>query len=517
MKPPNSRSQLSLMTVLVSVACMISAFADSQQIGDEAFRPQFHFTPAGAWMNDPNGLVYDTGEYHLFYKHNPKATKWGPMHWGHAVSTDLIHWQHLPIALGPDKLGTIFSGSAVIDSSNTAGFGAGAMVAIFTHNQGDKQVQSLASSTDHGRTWTKYPGNPVLTPPGNIRNFRDPKVFWFEAGKGNPHWVMLLAAGNAILIYGSSDLKTWTPSGGFGFGHGATCGVWETPDLFELPIDGGSSKRWVLSVGIGDCAPAGGSGMQYFVGQFDGKTFVSDNPKDTILWTDFGADFYAAQSWNNPSDPRRIWLGWMNNWRYAEKIPTSTWRGAFSIPRELSLKKTKVGLRLSQQPIRELEKLRGKHWSFENIKLGNSNKTLEGVSGEKLEVIARFKLDKASSAQRIGVRVRVGGNEQTTIGYNIKAGKLFVDRSQSGQVDFSTGFRSAHIAPLELVNGELRLHLLIDRSSVEVFSENGLVSITESIFPKGSSLGLQVFAEAGNALVSHLDVYELKSAVPTKH
>ncbi len=266
---PSSRKYL----IWLGLACVISGLFSSAQTNPEAFRPQFHFSPKTGWMNDPNGLVYDNGEYHLFYQHNPNDTKWGPMHWGHAVSSDLIHWQDLPIALEPDKLGMIFSGSAVIDADNTANFGKGAMVAVFTHDLSSAESQSLAYSTDHGRTWTKYALNPVLEPPNNLRNFRDPKVFWYTPGYGAGHWVMLVAAGSSVLIYESSDLKNWKFSSNFGLGYGATCGVWETPDLLELPITGGSQKRWVLTVGVNNCAPAGGTGVQYFVGQFDGKTF----------------------------------------------------------------------------------------------------------------------------------------------------------------------------------------------------------------------------------------------------
>ena len=337
---------------------------------DEPYRLQYHFTPPEAWMNDPNGLVYYDGEYHLFYQHNPDDTVWGPMHWGHAVSNDLVNWQYLPIALYPDEIGTIFSGSAVVDWQDTAGFGAEALVAIFTHAAGNRQMQSLAYSTDRGRTWQKYDGNPVIEPPNNIRNFRDPKVFWYDENGGVGHWVMSVAAGNIILFYTSPDLVNWESSGGFGLGYGAMCGVWETPDLFELPVDGGPETRWVLAVGIGGCAPGGGSGVQYFVGDFDGEAFTSENPKDTVLWADFGADFYAAQSWSDAPEDRRIWLAWMNNWPYAQDIPTSTWRGAFTIPREVALTTTPQGIRLAQQPVPELAERRGEHRHWENETVG---------------------------------------------------------------------------------------------------------------------------------------------------
>ena len=257
-------------------------------------------------MNDPNGLVYYQGEYHLFYQYHPGSSVFGLMHWGHAVSRDLVNWQHLPIALYPDDVGAIFSGSAVIDWNDTAGFGKEAMVAVFTHDKAGRQMQSLAYSTDRGQTWTKYGANPVIEPPKNIKNFRDPKVFWYDEGGGAGHWVMAVAAGDIILFYTSPDLKNWTPSGGFGLGFGSTAGVWETPDLFKLPVDGGPESRWVLTVGLGGGAPAGGTGVQYFIGDFDGKTFTSENPKSTVLWADYGADFYAAQGWNDAPNGRHL-------------------------------------------------------------------------------------------------------------------------------------------------------------------------------------------------------------------
>jgi ABC-type sugar transport system permease subunit len=278
---------------------------------------------------------------------------------------EVLSWRHLPIALYPDEVGNIFSGSAVIDWKDTAGFGAEAMVAIFTHESQGRQMQSLAYSTDQGRTWHKYDANPVLDPPNNIKNFRDPKVLWYDAGDGAGHWVMSVAAGNVILFYSSPDMKNWEPTGGFGLGYSATCGVWETPDLFELPVDGGPETRWVLAVGIGGCAPGGGSGVQYFIGAFDGATFSSENPQETVLWADYGADFYAAQSWSDAPGGRRIWVGWMNNWLYAQDIPTSSWRGALTIPRELALTNTPQGVRLVQRPVPELQQLRGEHWDWE--------------------------------------------------------------------------------------------------------------------------------------------------------
>jgi sucrose-6-phosphate hydrolase SacC (GH32 family) len=464
-------------------------------------------------MNDPNGLVYLDGEYHLFFQYNPDAAVWGPMHWGHAVSTDLVHWQQLPTALSPDSLGNIFSGSAVVDRENTAGFGSNAMVAVFTHEQNGDQRQSLAYSTDKGRTWTMYAGNPVLKAPNNLKNFRDPRVFWYSQAGGGGHWFMLLAAGNVILFYTSPDLKNWTPSGGFGFGYGSTAGVWETPDLFELPVDGGSATRWVLSAGMGSGAPAGGSGIQYFVGSFDGQKFTSENPKQTILWADFGADFYAAQSWNDVPGGRRIWAAWMNNWTYAQKIPTSTWRGALTLPRQLSLVTTPQGMRLVQQPISELQSLRSDPVSWQSQTISGSSNLLDKVTGEGFEVTAEFKVDAATTADRFGFRVRKAANEFTTIGYATKSRALFFDRSQSGQVDFSSDFPRIHTAEMQpLAGGIIRLHLIVDSSSVEVFGNDGLVVMTEQIFPSPESQGMELYADGGSVVLNSLQVYKLNPA-----
>ncbi|HNB52542.1 MAG TPA: glycoside hydrolase family 32 protein, partial [Anaerolineales bacterium] len=395
---------------------------------NEPFRPQYHFTPPTMWLNDPNGLVYYEGEYHLFYQHHPGSTVWGPMHWGHAVSPDLVNWQHLPIALYPDEIGMIFSGSAVIDWQNTAGFGKEAMVAIFTyHHENNRQSQGIAYSTDKGRTWTKYAGNPVIPAPANIRNFRDPKVFWY----GDPatgHWVLSLAAGSAILFYTSPNLIEWEPSGSFGFGYGSTSGVWETPDLFPLPValpvalpvDGGPDTRWVLTLGLGGGGPASGSGTQYFIGHFDGETFTSENPKNTVLWADFGADYYAAQSWSDEPNGRRLMIGWMNNWQYANVIPTGTWRGAFTLPRELFLTHTEDGIRLVQQPIPELQTLRTNHRHAEDLQLTSSLQY--PLQNLQLEILADIQINP--NTDRFGLRLHTCEGEQTTIGYAIKDRRL---------------------------------------------------------------------------------------------
>lgn len=467
-------------------------------------------------MNDPNGLVFWEGEYHLFYQAHPASTLWGPMHWGHAVSPDLVNWRHLPLALSPDALGTIFSGSAIIDQANTAGFGADALVAAFTHDRDGAQTQSLAYSLDRGRAWTKYPANPVLAGPNDLKDFRDPKIFWFPAGDGGGHWVMLLAAGDRVLIYTSPDLKRWAPASAFGPGYGETAGVWETPELLHLPVDGGPQTRWVLAVGVQKGAPAGGSGTQYFIGQFDGRAFASDYPPETVLWADYGADFYAAQAWNDAPGGRHLWAAWLNNWDYARQVPTAAWRGALTLPRELSLASTLQGPRLVQQPIVELQRLRGQHWTWRNVSLPAAAGLLQAIRGDTLEIIAEFQVDAATCANCFGLRLRVGApggvGQHTTIGYLPGSSRLFVDRTQSGAVDFGPGFAAAHTAPLAPMGQTIRLHIFVDRSSVEVFGNDGLISLTDQIFPAAASLGLEAFSDGGSVIVTALEVFHLTPA-----
>ncbi len=473
-------------------------------ITPELFRPLIHFTPQKAWINDPNGMVYYDGEYHLFYQYHPDSTVWGPMHWGHAVSRDLVNWEHLPIALYPDENGTIFSGSAVIDWHNTAGFGEEAMIAIFTHDKQPRQSQSIAYSLDKGRTWTKYEGNPVLPPPSGIRNFRDPKVFWYgtqEAG----YWVMVLAVGQTTLFYRSADLKAWQSMSGFGLTEGAQCGIWETPDLFELPVAGTNETRWVLTLGINNCAPAGGSGTQYFVGHFDGERFTNENDKETVLWADYGADFYAAQSFSDSPDGRRIWMAWMSNWDYATTTPPETWRGAMSIPRELGLAKTADGIRLTQQPVAELQsKLMAETEVASTVLTDDGSITIES-SAEAQLINATFTILPESS--RFGIRVHVGDGQSATVGYSRKERVLFTSRSEAGVTDFNEKFTTGHIASLEA--DVIQLQIIVDGSAVEVFANDGTLVMTERIFTTTGSRDIEIFADGGRIQLDSAQLYEI--------
>ena len=477
----------------------------------DRFRPAFHFTPPSMWMNDPNGMVYFDGEYHLFYQYHPHSLVWGPMHWGHAVSKDMVNWQHLPIALHPDEHGMIFSGSAIVDAHNTAGFGKEAMIAIFTYNNhtyNDKkrvEDQNLAYSIDRGRTWTKYAGNPIVPHPGNLTDFRDPKVFWHE-----DHWVMALAAGDRVLFYISADLKHWKQSGTFGNGeYGSTVGVWETPDLFKLTVDTTTQTRWVLTVGVGKGGPAGGSGTQYFIGDFDGQTFTSEDPKETILWADHGADYYAPQSWNHEPNDRRIMLGWMNNWQYATTVPAFEFRGSFSLPRELSLTQTQNGIRLIQTPIPELQSLRGTHTQYRNEFISTDNDLFHHIRSETLEIKAEFQW--TGNTDSFGFQLRVGANEETVISYLVAEQMLVLDRTRSGQADFNEGFARIHSAPLAPIRNTIRLHIFVDAASIEVFANDGILTLTDSIFPSPDSRGIKLLAQGGSVCLNELDIFELGS------
>ncbi|MHB8751283.1 MAG: glycoside hydrolase family 32 protein [Aggregatilineales bacterium] len=463
----------------------------------EPFRPQFHYSPPCCWMNDPNGLVYLDGEYHLFYQFNPGGLTSGSQHWGHAVSPDLVHWETLPIALYPDEHGTIWSGSAVIDTNNTSGFGKNAMVAIYSYNT---QTQGVAYSTDRGRTWTKYPGNPVI---GALeKDFRDPKVFWHpDSGQ----WVMVIAAGHEVRFFTSPNLREWTFSGKFAGGN--TMGVWEVPDLFPLEIDG--QTKWVLLVSSSNFAPAGGNGVQYFIGSFDGHTFTNDYPAAT-LWLDYGPDNYAGTTWSNEPNGKHIYIGWMNNWAYADQIPTSTWRGATTLPRELQLVRTPDGIRLSQSPIAALSSLRTLLGTWDGLNV-SGELPLDKAHGRTLEIIADF---EPGDATRFGIDVDNGQDLRTRIVYNAKQSQLLISRPATTANGEIAGFTPAFGARVAIDNGHVRFHLFVDESSVEVFANDGLTVLTSQTFVNPANDGVAVFAENGLAKLSHLEVYALASIWP---
>ena len=654
----------------------VSATADPSGYYSEPFRPQFHFTPAKNWMNDPNGLVFFDGEYHLFYQYNPFGDKWGHMSWGHAVSPDMVHWKHLPLAL-PEADGVmIFSGSAVVDWNNTSGFGKDSqppMVAIYTGCRVDSdgvQFECVAYSNDKGRTWTKYADNPVINL--NSKDFRDPKVQWYEPTKS---WIMTvsLSAQHKVRFYGSPNLKDWTLLSEFG-PDGGTAGVWECPDLFQLPVQGTTEKRWVLAVNMNPGSIAGGSGGQYFVGQFDGRRFTADpgsllpptpayapdgqvladfegkdygdwkttgnafgpgpaqgrladqNPLDgyvghglvnsyyhgdaatgtltspefeithpylnfllgggsqketrmdlliggrvvrtasgddaerlawkswnvgefknhkavlqivdnakdgwghinvdqitladeaahpaaeSALWFDYGPDYYAAVSWNDipKSDGRRLWLGWMSNWEYGGDVPTSPWRSAMSIPREVGLRRTAEGIRLVQKPAREIESLRDSHFEFRGGNLAAANEWLakNHIQGNQLELVIEMEPQNAGIE---GVKIFKGANEETVIGVDRDRGTVFVDRTRSGMVDFNSKFSGKYDVPLSPHDGKVKLHIFVDASSVEVFVNDGEKVFTVLAFPSAGSNGVEFFGPENGTKIGSVKAWTLKS------
>ena len=508
------RQRVALFAVVL-VAALDARAAETYR---EPWRPQFHFTPATNCMNDPNGMVFYDGEYHLFYQYNPFGNKWGHMSWGHAVSKDLVRWEHLPIALYEENDIMIFSGSAVVDWKNTSGFGMNGkppMVAIYTghYTKRPLQNQQLAYSNDKGRTWTKYSGNPVLDP--GEKDFRDPKVFWHEP---THRWVMAVSwsAHRKVRFYASPNLKDWTHLSDFG-PAGSTKGIWECPDLFPLAVEGTrGAEKWALIVNVGSGAPAGGSGCQYFVGDFDGKVFTPARAtNEPALWTDFGPDFYAAVSWSDvpKRDGRRLWLGWMSNWEYANDVPTSPWRSAMSIPRKLSLGETPDGLRLVQQPVRELEKLRGKRHRLGKSSLTKANGWLDRLKpgSDLLEISVEF--DSVPSSGELALRIVTGPEEGTVIRCLLAEKKLSLDRTRSGTVDFSPKFKRIHEAPLRITGGRMRLHAFLDTSSVEIFADEGEMSLTSLTLPKGSQRGLQLDGTASGIKIKSIEIWELKRAV----
>lgn len=473
----------------------------------EKYRPQFHFSPEEKWMNDPNGMVYFDGEYHLFYQYYPDSTVWGPMHWGHAVSTDLVHWEHLPIALYPDSLGYIFSGSAVYDSLNTSGLGTKEnppLVAIFSYHdpvlekQGSDvyQTQGIAYSTDRGRTWSKYDGNPVLKNPG-IRDFRDPKVRWHEpSGK----WIMALAVKDHISFYSSPNLIDWIKESDFGYDLGAHSGVWECPDLFPLDFNG--SEKWVLLVSINPGGPYGGSATQYFVGDFDGKTFTTD--QKTTLWLDHGADNYAGVTWSNVPNGETLFLGWMSNWAYGMVVPTEKWRSAMTIPRKLSLYEQETHYRVKSEPIEALNSLRGEEIHIPDIKLANNKYTFE-----KAVDLTEINMDVESSADTLDFIFENEAGESIKLSIVPASNKVVFDRSKAGNTSFSEDFNRLHHAPLIFDPATFNIRFYKDESSLEIFINDGEQVITELFFSKEPLNKLSVQA-SGEAQLKNIKTYPIR-------
>jgi fructan beta-fructosidase len=484
---------------------------------DEPYRPQFHFTPPAHWMNDPNGMVYSNGLYHLFYQHYPDSTVWGPMHWGHAVSPDMIHWKHLPVALFPDSLGYIFSGSAVTDSQNTSGLGTlqhPPLVAVFTYHDpaGEKkgsrdfQTQGLAFSTDNGITWKKYAHNPVLRNPGQ-RDFRDPKIVWHEASQ---KWIMVLAVGDHVQFYASPDLIHWSFLSDFGKNAGAHGGVWECPDMFSMKVEGTEEKKWSLLVSINPGGPNGGSATQYFTGTFDGTRFMNESRE--IHWVDWGKDDYAGVTWSGNRDGRRLFLGWMSNWQYAGVVPTEKWRSAMTIPRELKLVRKNETFSLVTIPAKEMEALRsGAFLQMENVPLKDGEVfAITNPGFQQAEILVDIRLTDHST-DSIVLTLENEKHEKITFGYSAKNHHVFVDRRFSGQTDFSPAFPGIAVAPYVAENN-LKFHLFCDASSIELFVDDGNLVMSSLVFPTEKFSLLNLKTAGGTAMLEKLTAIKLKSS-----
>lgn len=472
----------------------------------ESFRPVYHHTPAYGWMNDPNGMFYKDGLYHLYFQYNPYGSVWGNMHWGHSTSTDLMHWKFEGCAIVPDAWGAIFSGSCVVDHENTAGFGKEAVVAFYTSAKstpwGDIQMQSMAYSLDNGKTFTKYEGNPILT--SSEKDFRDPKVFWYAPGK---HWVMILAVGQHMEIYSSVNLKEWKKESEFGAMQGAHGGVWECPDLVEIPVEGTREKKWVLICNLNPGGPFGGSAAQYFVGSFDGKKFVNESPTQT-KWMDWGKDNYATVTWNNAPDGRCIALGWMSNWQYANNVPTRQYRSANTLARDLTLYREGQELYLKSTPSSEVKKARGKKVSIPSFKVSEKHEMVnlfeEKQGAYEVEIVIQN-----AGASKIAFCLLNDKGEKVSMYYDLNRKQFVMDRSESGTVDFSKDFPAVTVAPVN-VDKELTLRLFVDRSSIEAFGEDGKFVMTNLVFPSQPYVKMCFEADKNGYAVKSLNVYKLQ-------
>lgn len=495
----------------------------------ERFRPQYHYSPPFGWMNDPNGMVYYQDQYHLFYQYNPYAVTFGSIGWGHAVSDDLLQWQPLPIALPPEEDVLIFSGSVVVDENNTSGLcdmsdeAPGCLVAIYTANRttptGVVQTQDLAYSNDSGRTWTKYEGNPVLD--RGLADFRDPKVFWHPETQ---RWVMAVALPleRKVQFFTSPNLRDWNATGEFG-PAGAVGGIWECPDLLQVPVEGKpGERRWVLKVDLNPGHVAGGSGGQYFIGEFDGSDFELAQPtsQDEVLWLDYGKDFYCAHRWyETPAggpDPvsgeAPVWIGWLNDWLYATELPTYPWRGSMTLPRSLSVRELPEGARLFQHPIDTLPELRGQPVRAQGSDVGSLNAQFSQLQQEGLQSFEMIIRVRPGESEEVGLALHTatGAEPAARIGYDSRRQRMFVQRPDGGNVEVAPTFPGLFVGPLPLENGEARLHLLVDRNSIELFGNDGRTVITSLMFPEAPITNLEFYG--GPAESIEVEYWPLRSA-----
>ncbi len=486
------------------------ALSDTFDVSNrEKYRPAFHHTPLWGWMNDPNGMVYKDGKWHLYYQYNPYGSKWHNMSWGHSVSTDLVNWEHQPVVLESDGLGMIFSGSGVVDHNNTAGFGEDALVFLYTSADRTQQ-QSLAWSNDGGQTLNVYPGNPVITMETEAR---DPNMYWNEE---RGEWVLYLAHAldHEMLFFTSPDMKTWTLQSSFGNGIGSQDGVWECPDLFRVPVDGGDSYKWVLLCNINPGGPFGGSATQYFVGDFDGHTFTVDRDADgtvPVKWLDYGKDHYATVSWSDAPDDRRTVIGWMSNWQYAAEVPTMQFRSANTLPRDITLFTAPDGrLYAASAPSPELLSMRGDIVTkARNVKLGSKarNYALPSANDGVCEIVLTL---TAREGAKVNMTLANHAGEKVDMVYDVNERTFSFDRNNSGITDFSQDFPAVTVAPTFSDSERLELRIYVDRSSIEVFGDDGRFVMTNLVFPTAPYSTLAVSAQ-GNARIADLRVYSLKT------
>ena len=493
------------------------------------YRPEYHHTPLYGWMNDANGLVYKDGEYHLYFQYNPYGSKWGNMHWGHSVSKDLVHWEHLDPAIARDTLGHIFSGSTVIDKNNSAGYGKDAMIAFYTSASDEHgQIQCMAYSNDNGRTYTKYEKNPILTPFDGLKDFRDPKVFWYEPAQ---KWYMIVSADKNMRFYSSTDLKQWEYLSQFGEGYGVQPNQFECPDFIQLPVDGNKDNmKWVMIVNINPGCPFGGSATEYFIGDFDGKEFKCDTDKSVTKWLDFGKDHYATVCFSNTGD-RIIAVPWMSNWQYANVTPIRQYRGANALPRELSLYTKNGEIYMAANVVKETEALRKSTRNIESLSVEGEtviDSITDGLnSGVELEMdIVPCK------AQTVGFDIMNAKGEKTKIYLDLKSGRAVMDRTESGLIAFGEKaephFKENHDrrktesinyindfalgtwAPLSLCEGKsYHLNVFVDKCSVELFVDGGRIAMTNLVFPTEVYNSLRFYTEGGKAEVKNLSIHKL--------
>lgn len=494
----------------------------------EKFRPIYHHTPAYGWMNDANGLVYKDGEYHLYFQYNPYGSKWGNMHWGHSVSKDLVHWTHEQPAIARDTMGHIFSGSCVVDHNNTAGFGKDAIIAFYTSHKGlpgnhQRQQQCIAYSLDNGRTYTKYEGNPVVTPFDGLENFRDPKVFWYAPQN---KWVMIVSADKNMRFYESKDLKKWNYMSEWGAGYGPQPNQFECPDFFEMAVDGNAQhKKWVMIVNINPGFVYGGSGTMYFVGQFDGHKFTCDTAPNDVKWLDWGKDHYATVTYSN-TPGRIIAMPWMSNWQYANLTPTQQFRSQNALPRELKLYTADNGeLLVSAAPVKETEALRNKATDLGSF---------EGEKQAKIDNEGAFELDfdlQAGTADKCGVEIANAKGEKVSIYYDVKAQRFVMDRAESGitefgnkvephqldnaqslkrykevTVNYHNAFALGTWAPVPIKADTHHVQIFVDKSSVELFVDGGRIAMTNLVFPNEPYNQLRFFG----GKVANAKAYNIK-------